>query len=571
MSGYLVAEEGPLAGAVVSLLEEKASGKWTLGRDSDLCDVLLEDPMVSRKHAIISLTPEGFLLENLSSVNPVTQNGKLIVEPVLLKEADILQIGTTFFRFTEKAPIEEEFLQPEKNGEPSIAQPIQEAYFSPIADARWLLKVLSGPNAGAEFAMRAGTNYLIGKDPNTCDIIFQDLSVSRQHARLSIDADENAFIEDLGSRNGVIVNGELIADKHMLASQDLVALGTTTFLVVDRKQARETIVSPPSPMMIPPLVKEESRTLREKRDWRELVIPKRHLVLAGIFASVLFVSLFAMFSLFKVQPIVVRQADESKKIEDAIEKFPFVHFSFNPNSGRLFLTGHVLTAIDKQEVLYLLKQFSFVGEIEDNLIVDELVWKNTNDLLSTNPNWGAVSVYSTEPGKFVVRGYVQTIEQQQALQDYITLHFPYLDKLENQVIVEKNLQTEIQKRLTEKNYSGIAFQLSNGEVVFAGRVEESKNSEFQKVLQEIKKLSGVRVVKNFVIITTADTSRIDLSDQYAITGYSKRDDKDYFVVINGRILGEGDMFDGMLITQVASKSVFLEKDGLKYRINYNLQ
>ena len=102
MAGYLIAEEGPLAGLVVRFEEGE---EWILGRDPDEVTVLLEDPMVSRKHVICRLTAEGYIFENLSSVNPATQNGKVITEPVLLREGDILQIGSTFFRFTENSVI----------------------------------------------------------------------------------------------------------------------------------------------------------------------------------------------------------------------------------------------------------------------------------------------------------------------------------------------------------------------------------------------------------------------------------------------------------------------------------
>jgi len=96
MAGYLIAEEGPLSGLIVRFEE---GNEWILGRDPDESSVVLEDSMVSRKHAICRLTPEGFLLENLSSVNPATQNGKIITEAVLLREGDIIQIGARFFVF----------------------------------------------------------------------------------------------------------------------------------------------------------------------------------------------------------------------------------------------------------------------------------------------------------------------------------------------------------------------------------------------------------------------------------------------------------------------------------------
>ncbi len=87
----------------------------------------------------------------------------------------------------------------------------------------------------------------------------------------------------------------------------------------------------------------------------------------------------------------------------------------------------------------------------------------------------------------------------------------------------------------------------------------------------MKGLKGVRTVKNFVVYTTADTSRIDISSQYQVSGYSKKDDQNMFVVINGKILSVGEAIDGMKITGILPNMVLLEKDGLKFRINYNLQ
>ena len=245
-----------------------------------------------------------------------------------------------------------------------------ELHFGPSPDTRWLLKVISGPNSGAEFAMKKGATYLIGKDPNICDVVFQDLSVSRQHARLSIDGEENAFIEDLGSRNGVIVNGELISEKQTLSSQDLVALGTTTFLVIDRREPRETIISPA--MEMPKLPKatpseEAAAAAKMQKDWKELIIPKRHLLVAGVFGGVLLISLFGMLSLFRSEAVVVKQIDETQKIGDVLDKFEAVTFSFNPPSGKLFLTGHVLTTIEHQEMLYLLGEVPFIRDMEDNV------------------------------------------------------------------------------------------------------------------------------------------------------------------------------------------------------------
>lgn len=579
MAGYLIAEEGPLAGFIVRLDEGE---EWILGRDPDEVSIVLEDPMVSRRHVICRLTTEGYILENLSSVNPATQNGKVVSEPVLLRESDILQIGSTFFRFTEKAPPSSKTETPEDMPAPEGHEPIEEkedlssVNVEPTGDVRWFLKVISGPNTGAEFPVQRGSTYIFGKDPNLCDIVFQDLSVSRQHARLIVDEENQIFIEDLGSRNGVLINGELITDKRAISSQDLVALGTTSFLMIDREQIHETIISPP---VQPPRVEEEAAAamaapgaeVPEKKDWRDTVIPKKHLILAGILGLCILAGLASTVALFRAKPVTTRPVDENDTIKKALTGFDAIQFSYNSANGKIFLVGHVLTAVDKQELMYKVNNLPFIRTIDDNVVVDEYVWENINALLMTNPQWVAVSLYSPDAGRFVLRGYVQQLESMQALSDYMNLNFPYLDRLENQVVVESNLETQIQSMLLAKGFSGVTFQLSNGEVVLAGRVEQNQSTPLTDTVEQLKGLKGVRVVKNFVIMTTGSTARIDVSSQYQVSGYSKKDDQNMFIVINGKILEIGDRIDGMLITSILPDMVLLEKDGLKFRINYNLQ
>ena len=100
---------------------------------------------------------------------------------------------------------------------------------------------------------------------------------------------------------------------------------------------------------------------------------------------------------------------------------------------------------------------------------------------------------------------------------------------------------------------------------------DQSEKQFDLLVKELKKMQGIRSVKNFVIMTTASTTRINLSDKYRITGTSKLGNISQYVVINGQILTMGDLLDGMSITQIESDAVLLEKDGLKYRINYNQQ
>ncbi|MEM9074692.1 MAG: FHA domain-containing protein [Myxococcota bacterium] len=74
-----------------------------------------------------------------------------------------------------------------------------------------------------EFDLR-GPEVVIGRSPD-CQVTIEDPLVSRRHARILID-EESAQIEDLGSRNGVVVNGEKVEGARPLSDGDRIRLGT---------------------------------------------------------------------------------------------------------------------------------------------------------------------------------------------------------------------------------------------------------------------------------------------------------------------------------------------------------
>ncbi len=570
MVAFLIGLSGPLKDLTVRLEEGE---QWVLGRDPDVAQIVLEDPMVSRRHAILHLKEGKFELENLSEVNPVLHNQTEITEPTIIEEGDHVQIGSTDFLFSLREPevkIEEELPPQEEVFEEMPEFGIAEMPFAP--KTRWMLKVISGPNAGAEFALPTNEAKIIGKDPSSCDIIFQDLSVSRQHARISLEADNKIFIEDLKSKNGTIVNGELLSEKKEIHSQDLIALGTTSFLVIDREQARETIISPP-PMAKPKekIAKAEDVEEEAPEDWHDMFIPTKHLVIAGAFAVCVIALFMASFFLLKSTPIQIVTVDQQKQIEKTLDHYPDVEFSYNPASRTIFLVGHVLTDVEKLELLYGLQGLGYIENYEDNIVIDELVWENFNALLATNSDWAGVSVHSIKPGQFVITGYLDNLDQWQSLMDYVNLHFPYLDKIQRQVVVESNLAMEIESILLQRGLANVAFELSNGQVVLVGRVGEPRKSDLNNTVNMLKALPGVRMVKNFVVVTGEETAFIDITSQYQVNGSLMRNNRGNFVVINGRILGEGNTLDEMHIMAVTSNAVYLEKDGIKFQINYNPQ
>jgi len=577
MPGFLVGEEGALSGMTIALEDAQ---EWILGRDPDVCYQVLEDPMVSRKHVLIRKEDERFIIENLSATNPASINGEPLYEPHELLEDDLLRVGSTVFRF--KTSLEASLAQPAKISSPIQEENLEEllTFTSPI-ETRWLMKVTSGPNTGGEFSLEEGQEYVIGKDPLTCSIVFQDLSVSRTHAKITVGSEGDIFIEDLGSKNGVLVNGSLIDGLFQLSSQDAVVIGTTTFVIIDRFQERETLYAPltsKETLGLSDKEKEEQekkelehqQEIAAKKNWKETFIPNRHLAIALLLFIVVLSSFVGIISLFHEEPIKIAKYDENKEIKAILENFPAVTYTFDPPSGKLFIVGHVITDVSYQELNYLIKTLPFVRSVEDNVIIDEYVWQNMNALLFKNPDFRSVLISGQKPGQFMLRGFVQSPDQLVALSDFVNMNFPYLDRLSNVVVVEDNIQTKIQSELLSKGFTNVTFQLNGGEIVFSGRLDEKNTKPFNELLQEVGKNPGIRQVKNFVVITQESSSRIDLTSRYTVTGTSKLGDMNQFVLINGRILTTGDLLDGMQITKINPNDIFLDKDGMKYKIDYNL-
>jgi type III secretion system YscD/HrpQ family protein len=629
MAAEFIAEEGVLKGLILSLTRGE---EWTIGRDPDLSTIVIEDPKASRLHVRIRKTDEGYYVENLSETNPVLIGGEPVVVPTLLREGDLLTVGGSLFRFypegapadygfhaefpyeekeafTEEHPFEEEEKPEEEVFEekaPSFKEQVPEEeaaeetlfeegevpalHIDLTPTTRFILKVISGPNTGAEFALDLDRTYLIGTDTATCDVVFNDLSVSREHARLSVSKEGVVTIEDLNSRNGVIVDKERITYPKTLSSNALVVLGTSAFLLIDREAPAETIAAP-----LYEIPEEEEKEVEEAPKEEEAVAaaaqaavakpPRAHFPIGGLLLALIICGLavllgIGMVSLLQTKEIVVPQKDRMADLQSIIKQFPAVRFTYNQGTGKLFLLGHVKTGVEHNELLYQLRGLGFLNSIDDNVVNDEAVWQEMNILLSKHSGgeFKGVSMHSPEAGVFVVTGYLKTEQQASNLTDFLNINFNYLNLLQNRVVVEDAVREEIANKLIANGFEAVAPDFKNGELYLNGVISSAKLDEFKRLLDEFSKIPGVRGIQSSVQSVTPEQNIIDLNRKYQnptnlpryhVTGYSTRGDINVNVVINGRILSRGDCIDGYRITSIQPYTVFLEKDGLKYKIEYN--
>lgn len=600
MVARLVAEEGDLKGLVLSFEE---GNSWIIGRDPEQCQLVVEDPLTSRRHLIAKMTPNGISVENLSSTNPTQVNEEIVDEPRLLENGDVLKIGSESFRYymdTNAHVIENEDINNQNNHPPQeeddtifdangVGMPsLADINFGMIETGRWLLKVISGPNAGAEFYMQTGHNYVIGTDPHSCDIVFYDTSVSRQHARIAVSAEDILSIEDLKSRNGVLVNNEKLDGKQHLSPSVIVTTGTTSFVVYDREGEMQTIISPLLPSIVKVLQHDEAVKRSESSTGEahkgpsqaatEAALPAAPIkrwswgpvILLAIIIGLFTLGGVATYSLFKTEPVVhVVEENPTQIIDKLLAPFPSVRYSFNSGNGNLLLLGHVSTISDKNQLTYTLEENKFIKNIDDSgLIIDEGVWREINSVLGRNPAWQGISVHSPAAGEFILSGYLHTRKQAESLSDYLSVNFPYLDLLKNQVVVEEDVINQITSWLQQEGIRNVTPKLTNGEISLSGNVPADHEKQFEEIVAKVKDIPGIRTVNDLTVSQSADLGILNISDQYEVSGQSRVGDK-FTVLMNGRIISENDVMDGMTVTKITANTIFLEREGIKYRIDYN--
>jgi hypothetical protein len=86
----LILQNGPNPGQIFTI----DNNPQTIGR-GETCDIFIPDPSLSRQHAQIRVTPNGYVLEDLGSTNGSFVNESPVPGGVLLAPGDMIRLGAT--------------------------------------------------------------------------------------------------------------------------------------------------------------------------------------------------------------------------------------------------------------------------------------------------------------------------------------------------------------------------------------------------------------------------------------------------------------------------------------------
>jgi pSer/pThr/pTyr-binding forkhead associated (FHA) protein len=92
----------------------------------------------------------------------------------------------------------------------------------------WLV-VVGGPRRGKLYRIKR-SGVTIGREADN-DIVLEDETVSRHHARLMVEpgiGNPQVYIQDLATVNGTFINGKRIV-RQQLQDEDRIAIGNTVF------------------------------------------------------------------------------------------------------------------------------------------------------------------------------------------------------------------------------------------------------------------------------------------------------------------------------------------------------
>lgn len=181
--GYLVALDPLLIQPQYPVFPEGT----TIGRDSDICEVIASNEYVSRRHfTIINEQVDTIELVDLDSSNGTFVNGERVKRRVL-RHGDHISCGR---------PSPPHFLFSE-----------------------------SPPSNKRTYVLPPQPVYRLGRDPGNDLPLITDLTVSNFHARLR-NINGVLFIDDLGSSNGTFCNGLLISSTR-ISPEDTIQIGST--------------------------------------------------------------------------------------------------------------------------------------------------------------------------------------------------------------------------------------------------------------------------------------------------------------------------------------------------------
>ncbi len=217
-------------------------------------DILIRDLAVSSEHAAIDYRRGVFHIVDLDSKNGTFIHEKKIRDQQVLLDQDV-RLGDSIFQVQldpeqfallveqqAHAPkqrglvdlMQQEFLNEEIENTVSSLRESKKEQTAVAAKKYIKVKVVLKNGKGIKLKY-VKPKVLIGREET--DLVISDIEVSRKHAYLELQSNNDVVIQDLASANGTYVNGKRI-NRRVLTAADKIQIGQTLVVfmgVADRE------------------------------------------------------------------------------------------------------------------------------------------------------------------------------------------------------------------------------------------------------------------------------------------------------------------------------------------------
>jgi pSer/pThr/pTyr-binding forkhead associated (FHA) protein len=220
---------------------ELEAGELTIGRDADR-QLILPSASVSRRHARLVIEAGQPCIVDEGSANGVIVDGVRINQPTYVDAGSRIDLAEFRLALEPLGQPVEDFPAQGPGATPAAA--------GPMATALPSLRLVAegGPYDGRVFEL-VGAELAVGRAVDN-DIVLDDPSLSRKHARLYRRGPGELEVEDLGSSNGTFVNERKVG-RGMVEPGDLLRFGELAFRVDGdvQRAARHAGADIPTPQL----------------------------------------------------------------------------------------------------------------------------------------------------------------------------------------------------------------------------------------------------------------------------------------------------------------------------------
>ena len=201
------------------ICHQTSQDAFKLGRSRD-CEIVIEDPHISRVQATVQTSENNFLIKNVGR-NPLLVNGSVAAERHL-KDGDVLTLGKVEFIF-ESGRIEKPVqpLAPAEERTVVVEAPQEEA-----ADCRLMITAADG----AARAVPVDRDKLVIGRSSEADIRLKDPLISRRHCVIER-REEGTFARNVSATNPLEINGEPRTETR-LYSGDRLRMGSHSIVFI---------------------------------------------------------------------------------------------------------------------------------------------------------------------------------------------------------------------------------------------------------------------------------------------------------------------------------------------------